>query len=384
MNLSFRKTLGALALCALAPLDAPAQPGAPASALPTPVITGPLQGAPPNSLELLSDLYGNGVVTGAALWQGTPQPGDHTTRAALSNGQVYVQKTTGFWQFYVQAGAYTIPALGTPSLSTGKTTSDLWGPVPQAYLKLAPAQQTSIQIGALPSMVGAECIFSFQGMNIQRGLLWNQENSINRGIQINQAAGKFAAALSWNDCFYSNRYSCLSGSLSYTSGSHSLAFSALGNLSQTAFRTAATPVQNNGSMYAVVYTFTQGKWTVQPYAGFTSVPTNPKAGIEKGASTAGAAVLLNRRFKGGFAMAARWEYIDSTGSAAERSVNLLYGPGSSAWSVTVTPTYQYDRFFIRADISYVRAEGILPGFAFGAGGNSPNQPRGMLEAGILF
>ncbi len=28
-------------------------------------------------------------------------------------------------------------------------------------------------------------------MNIERGLLWNQENAITRGMQINQTLGKF-------------------------------------------------------------------------------------------------------------------------------------------------------------------------------------------------
>jgi hypothetical protein len=52
--------------------------------------------------------------------------------------------------------------------------------------------------------MGAEYTFTFENMNIERGLLWNQENAINRGIQVNQTIGK-SASLSWNDGFYSNR-----------------------------------------------------------------------------------------------------------------------------------------------------------------------------------
>ena len=48
----------------------------------------------------------------------------------------------------------------------------------------------------------------------------------------------------------------------------------MGNLGQTAFQTAATPVQNNSSMYAVIYTYTKGSWIVQPYFQYTDVPTN--------------------------------------------------------------------------------------------------------------
>ena len=98
--------------------------------------------------------------------------------------------------------------------------------------------------------MGAESTFTFQNMNIERGLLWNQENAVNRGIQVNQTFGKVTASLSWNDGYYSNRYSWLSGALTYASGPHSIVFSGMGNLGQTAFQTPATPVQNNSTMYA--------------------------------------------------------------------------------------------------------------------------------------
>ena len=73
--------------------------------------------------------------------------------------------------------------------------TNLYGPVPTAYLKLVPTKTTSILIGELPTLIGAEYTFSFENMNIERGLLWNQENAISRGIQLNQAIGKYLAAL---------------------------------------------------------------------------------------------------------------------------------------------------------------------------------------------
>src|SRR5262252_3795060 len=108
--------------------------------LPTPTITGPLQAAPPIQFDAgpLGKLDVNGILSGTGLWQGNHVPGDNPTQAALSNGQVFVQKASGWWQFYVQAGAYDILALGSPFLSTDKAISDLYGPVPVAYLKLAP------------------------------------------------------------------------------------------------------------------------------------------------------------------------------------------------------------------------------------------------------
>ena len=94
----------------------------PRAPLSTPSITGPLQAAPPNLIggERFGDVSINGVVSGTGLLQGNHFPGDHLTEATLTNGQMFIQKTTGWWQFYVQAGAYDIPALGTPFLTTDK------------------------------------------------------------------------------------------------------------------------------------------------------------------------------------------------------------------------------------------------------------------------
>jgi Putative beta-barrel porin-2, OmpL-like. bbp2 len=277
--------------------------------LSTPAITGPLQGLPPATFDAgpFGKLAVNGIISGSGMWQGNHVPGDNSTQAALSNGQVFIQKTDGWFQFYLQAGAYTLPALATPFLDTGKTITDFYGPVPVGYLKLQAGKNTSFEIGALPTLIGAEYTFTFENMNIERGLLWNQENAVNRGVQVNQAIGKFTASLSWNDGFYSNRYTWLSGSLAYTNGPHALSFVAGGNYRQTAYQTVATPVQNNSSIYNVIYTFSKGHWIIQPYFQYTSVPTNQKIGIVKGASTRGGAILLSHAFNHGFSLAGRWE-----------------------------------------------------------------------------
>src|ERR1035437_6749042 len=363
---------------------APTTPPPAPAALPAPSITGPLQELPPAVFDAgpFGKVAVNGFLSGMGLWQSNHIPGDDSTQAALSNGQVFLQRTDGWFQFYLQAGAYNIPVLGVSFLATDKTVTNLYGPLPVGFLKLAPGKNTSIMIGALPTLMGAESTFTFQNMNIERGLLWNQENAVNRGIQVNQTMGKFTASLSWNDGFYSNRYSWLSGALTYANGPHSLAFVGMGNLSQTKFQTFATPVQNNGSMYAVVYTYTKGPWIIQPYYQYSSVPTNAKIGVVKGASTTGGAILLSHAFKHGFSLPVRWEYIASSGTAAENAVNLLYGPGSNGTSFTVTPTFQSGGFFARGDIAWVHAGSFAPGAVFGPLGMNNNAFRVVGEIGI--
>jgi len=362
-----------------------AEPAAPAP-LTTPAITGPLQASPPITLEAgpLGKLSLNGIVSGLGLFQSNAVPGNNGAEGALSNGQVWIQKTTGWWQFYAQAGAYQLSSLGSPFISTETAMTDLYGPVPTAYLKLVPGKNTNIMVGILPTLVGAEYTFSFQNMNIERGLLWNQENAITRGVQINQTMGKFTASFSWNDGYYSNRYSGLSGLLSYTNGAHSIAFVGAGYLGQTDWTSLATPIQNNGQIYNLIYTYTKNGWVIQPYIQFNVVPTNPAVGIPQGAQAWGGAILASKTLKKGWSMAGRFEYISSNGSVASNSVNLMYGPGSAAWSLTATPTYQYQKFFTRGDLSFVRATNFEPGFAFGSLGTLGTQTRGVVEIGFLF
>ncbi len=364
---------------------APAEPAAPA-ALPTPSVTGPLSNLPPADFDAgpFGKLSVNGVLSGIAMGQNNLIPGDDKFQSAISNGQIFIQKTDGWFQFYVQTGAYNLLSLGAPFLSTNKTVSNLYGPLPVAFAKLQAGKNTSIQIGSLPTLIGAEYTFSFENMNVVRGLLWNQETAISRGVQVNQTMGKFAASFSWNDGFYSNRYSWLSGSLAYTNGAHALSFVAGGNAGHTAFQTYATPVQNNSSIYNVIYTFTKGPWIVQPYYQYTNVPTDKKIGIPQGASTSGGAILLSRALGNGFSLAGRWEYISTSGTAAQNAVNLLYGPGSAGTSLTGTPTYQKGGFFVRCDLAWVHASSFTKGDVFGPKGLSDSQFRAVAEMGFIF
>jgi hypothetical protein len=358
-----------------------------AQSLPAPAMTGPLQTGSPTAFNAgpFGKLSVTGVVSGFGLWQGNPIPGDEPTQADLSNGQLFIQKTTGWWQFYLQAGAYNIPALGNPFLSTGETISQLYGPLPVGYLKVTPAKGFSILLGAMPAVLGDEYTFTFENMNIERGLLWSQTNSINRGVELNGNFGKVTALLSWNDGYYSNRYTWLMGSLTYAINSaNSLTFIGGGNLGKAALPTPTTPMQNNGSLYDLIYTYIKGPWTIQPYVQYNLVPANQDMAIKRGAAARGAAVLVNYNFKRDLSLAARGEYISTTGSASEGSANLLYGPGSGGWSLTLTPTFQHHGFFMRGDFSIVQATNLTPGEGFGPLGLDRMQPRSGIEVGFMF
>jgi len=392
MAMALMATAQTPAPSAPAPAATPAPADQPAASAPAPlstfVLTGPLQWLPPATFDAgpLGKLSVNGIVTGFSVFQNNSVPGDDNAQATLSNGQIFIQKADGKYQWYVQAGAYTMPTLSVPFLSAQDTVKNFYGPVPVAFLKLPVGKTTSFEIGSLPTLMGAESTFTYQNFNIERGIVWNQENAINRGIQVNQALGKYlAASVSWNDGYYSNRYSWLSGSVTLTKGPHALVYDGMGNLGQTAYQTAATPVQNNSYMHAVIYTYTKGPWIVSPYFQYSKLPTNTKVGVTKGTSATGGALNVSYAFKSGFSLPARVEYLTSSGSATDGSVNLLgFGAGGAGTTFTATPTYQKGGMYLRSDLAWVHAASYAKGAAFGKTGTEADQFRGVLEFGFIF
>ena len=371
------------------------QPSAP-TAMTTPTMVGPLA-ANPNPINFdagpLGPVYLTGVVSPLVLWQNNPFLGDQRSLGSLSNGQFFFQKTDGLFQYFVQVGAYTLPALGTPYINTNKATGDFYSALPQAFIKLAPTDTFSIQAGKLPTLIGAEYTFSFENMNIERGLLWNQENAVNRGVQLNYTADPLTFAFSWHDGFYSNRFTWLWGSAAYAlDKENTFSVVAGGNYAHTTKSTLATPLfLNNETILNVIYTYNSAPWTITPYFQYTNVPGNssPPISTFSSAATYGGAILANYSFPEdsplpGFSLPLRVEYIASTGNLANGAPNLLYGPGSKAWSITLTPTYQYKIFFARAEFSHVSANSTTPGLAFGRDGMNTTQTRFLFETGVLF
>ena len=371
---------------------APATPPATAAvSLPAPGMSGPLALNPaPFSIDLgpAGKTYITGMVIGLGLVQNNRLPGDQTGHFDISNGQLILQKTDGLVQYYVQVGAYSLPALGTQYIpaTSGRAMSNFYGAVPEAFIKVAPTSNFSIEAGKLPTLIGAEYTFTFENMNIERGLLWNQENAVNRGVQVNYTAGPVALSLSFNDGYYSNRFNWVWGLVAWTiNNANTLTFVAGGNVGTTGYSSPATPLaQNNGSIYNIIYTHTSGPWTITPYFQATHIGKNSAIGIANSAETFGGAVLANYAFSPNWSLAGRVEYIASTGSLSSGSPNLLYGPGSKAMSLTLTPTFQYSRFFARGEFSFVKAFDTTAGFALGSSLSSTSQVRGLLETGVLF
>jgi hypothetical protein len=356
-----------------------------AAAPPFPAMSGPLNpNEDPADVDAgsLGEIDITGAVSGIALVQTSPSPGDRSSGADIGNAQVFVQNTTGLLQFFAQLGVYTLPSLGTPFLSADNTVRETYGFAPVAFLKFAPEENFSIEAGKLPSLIGNEATFTFENFNIERGLLWNQTSSVSRGVQLNYTQGPLALSASWNDGYYSGRFNWLTGSISYSLSGDvgSVALVGGANLGHTAYSSFATPLaQNNSAIGNVVYNVTIGRWTFSPYLQASHIAANGAAGLEKDASTIGAAMLASCKLNDDWSVAIRGESVHAQGG-----LNVLYGPDSSAWSLTLTPAYQKGVFFARAEASYVGIANGKPGLGLGRNLDSNAQARLMLETGVLF
>jgi hypothetical protein len=333
----------------------------------------------------LGKLIVTGVLSGIGFWQTHPAIdffGHENDRGYvdISNATVILNKTEGKIQFFIQAGAYSIPALGVPYVKSHKFDRKTFGFIQQGFVKLEPNKIIDIKIGALPTLMGAEYAFTFENFNIQRGLLWNQENAVTKGIQLDFSKDPWTVSVSWNDGFYTDQYTSESALITYTfKNKDTFTAVAMGNyFGKVRHDSFVAPVAlANSQMYSLIYTCTRGPWVFNPYIQYTTVPT-VRHWTPSG-STIGAAMLAKYSFNAEISCSGRLEAINSSGRA-----NLLYGPRSSAWSIAITPTYQKGIFFFRAEGSYVSIISGKNGFMFGSNGKKKNQTRLFVETGVIF
>lgn len=317
-----------------------------------------------------------GSLTGLAFYQNNAEhasPGDAETWADIDNAMVSIAKTDGFFQFFVEGGLYSFPTVGNPYDKSSDQNS-LLGVVPVAYAKFQLTDEFSIQAGKLPTLVGAELPFTTQNANIERGLLWWQEPIVSRGVQANYASGPLSISVSWNDGYYSNVWNTFSGLISY----------AINDANTLAFDTSITPDRgliDGHQIYDLMYTYNAAPWTVGPYVQYENYS-------HSGGSEWGIGVLASYQFTPEWSLNGRVEYE----TASSDCCALEYGPSSSAWSLTVTPTWQKGIFFIRGEASYTTLPDYTHftigsttfGLGFGTTGGKSDQFRALVETGIVL
>jgi hypothetical protein len=369
---------------------APAAAPAPPSLMPP--MTAPLTANPnPMSVDLGplgNKVYITGALTGMGLTQNNHVPGDQSTLGDLTSAQIFINKADGVFQYFVDVGTYSLPALGTlPYVKASTTTALTYDVLPMAFIKIQPTASFSIQAGKLPTLIGDEYAYTFENSNIERGLLWGVEPLVSRGVQANYTTGPFTFNVAWTDGFYSNDYSTISGAATWViSPTDTVIFQGQDQTRKSNRTTFTTlPIYNNSSLIDLIWTHTMGPWSFTPYFQYTTSPTDPKNGVTKATDTWGVALLSTYTFDAksqlaGVSLPFRFEYISQSDGKGVGSP--LWGPGSNGWSFTLTPTYTFGRYFVRGEVSYVGLSHYL--YGYGSTGSTGSQTRGLLELGVLF
>jgi len=286
------------------------------------------------------------------------------------------------------AGAYAFPVVGlalNPTFQKNANT-DLFGIVPNAYIQYVPNSTVTFSAGVLPTLFGQENAFTAQDVNIQRGLAWNAEPVVSRGVRGTWTSGKLAANLELNDGYYSGNHRAIEGLLGWqpdANSTYQIAY-IIPSASTPPNRTATVA---NRAEYALMISKQYGKLQLLPYILWMSSPTNLAAGFNKNETAVAAVILANYSINAHWSLASRFEAMSNNSFATDTSANadaIGYGPGSSATTLTVTPQYRRGHFLARVEYSNVHAEGFTPGLAFGTSGTSARQTRYGAEIGLTY
>ena len=337
------------------------------------------------------------------LWRITPvasglaysQTSPNTGAGDISNAQLLIQKSDGDLQFFIQTGLYSVPVLGKPLVRTVSNTVNTYGYVPNASVSYVLDQNWKVTAGKLASMGGYESTMTFQNLNIQRGLLWDQTSSVSNGAVMSYVKDNLSLAFTWNDGYYSNKMNWLGASGSYQlNDKESIGVSWVGSTSGNSQNNYNTPLlQNNSQIVNALYKYNGDRWYIAPYFQYTAIPLNGSIGITSQYQTYAVAFLANYRFPSinleglgaaKMSLPFRVEYIQENGGSANSIDSILYGPDSRAASLTITPTIQVDKYFARVEGSLVHVSNQESGLGFGSYDTKNAQYRVMLEVGLLF
>jgi len=376
------------ALVLAAALDAVPSPTTTATPVPTP--TASPTPTPEYSLHGAISEYSshtNGVNATGAL--DSPTGVDHVSRTDVSNAMLTLTKNTGELQFTVTGGGYAFPTVGVALNSTTQPSSNtyLFGYLPTYALEFVPNSNLTLSAGQLPSLMGQESGFTWQNLDIQRGLIWAAETTFSRGLRLAYTNGKLSGTLGYDDGYYSGNHGRALEGLAAWSPTSNTTWQFGFTLPGTNTPGNVTASVANKREYDFMLTQTYGKLQLLPYVLVVQSPASAPQGYTKAESATGLALLANWAFDGTHSVAFRFETFGNASATTDASFNadlVGYGPGSGATTWTITPTWHPGPFFARVDFSNVTLRNFTPGLGFGTTGTSSNQNRILGELGVQF
>lgn len=313
---------------------------------------------------------------------------DLAFRFNVSSAFETVTRNTGYFRYGESAGIYSIPVVGLSGNNTFQPGANVntYGPLPSAYVSINPNDRLSVSAGYLATLIGQENTYTYVNANIQRGLVWNMETAVSRGARVTLTGNKLSGAFEVNDGFFSGHYVGVEGSLTLApDANHSYQFVFV--IPNSAAPGNWTSAIANKRLYDFMYTSTSGRWNFSPYVLLVQSPQSNALGYAATEDAYGVVFMSTWTMNPKWSLATRIEDLGNESTTQDRSANadlVGYGPGSGAWTFTLTPTYQQNTFILRADLSDVIVRSASPGLAFGTSGLGRNQFRVVLETGVQF
>ncbi len=316
----------------------------------------------------------------------TPTGADLADRADIGTILLNVTVRDAKFSGAATIGGYAFPTVGSalnPTFQKAANAS-LYGALPLVDLAYAPNANLTVAVGKFSSLLGPEDPFTYQNINIERGLGWELEPTIVRGARLTYTNAAWSAAVEEDDGFYSGHLGTLSWTIAYApSAATSLAFAAVTPPSGSG-PNATTSIANK-SEYDFMYARKIGKWNLQPSLLFVRSPAAASLNyIAEGRATV-AGLLGSYEFSPRFSLGFRYEDARDASSPNAPGANadlLGFGPGSAAQTFTLTPAYRLGTCFVRLEIARIALSAYRAGFGFGRAGDGNAQTRIGLELGV--
>jgi hypothetical protein len=313
---------------------------------------------------------------------------DLGSRTDFSNIMLTVTRNTGLFRFGATIGEYAFPVVGqaiNPTFRRGSNT-DLFSYVPVAYVQYVPNGAWTFTAGKMPALLGQESNFTYQNVNIQRGLGWNAEPTFTRGVRGQYTQGKFTGTLGYTDGFYSGRFNAVEGLASWAASPNTtLQFAFV--VPQTSTGPNPTTAIANKREGDLMLTQQFGRLTLSPYLLWIDSPQNASIGFTGDERAFAGVLIANYSFSSAWSLGARYESIANRSSSLDAGSNadlVGFGPGSMATTLTLTPTFRTGQATIRGEYSFVSLGKFTAGAGFGSMGLSNSQSRLGIEIGVQF
>ncbi|MCX7989399.1 MAG: porin [Aquificaceae bacterium] len=333
------------------------------------------------ALELKTDFLGTLNITGALTGYGihsVNRTDNKKTRYDVGSALINLSKPAEPFGFTFIGGAYGVPVVGVGIVKTSDTT-DLFSPLPVAYLEYAPMKGLSLQAGKLPTIIGYESAFTYLNNHIQRGLVWNMQPVVNNGLRLTYTTELFFVKAGLNDGFYTlsttHPKPAFEGSFGFTpTKDSSISFNFI--IPDKSSRPNDTAVPANKREFNLLASYTIGSMSFGMDFTYVEAPRDAEAQVQAKAKASGGALHLSYDLKP-FKLSGRVEYFrDSSDAGGTDLVGL--GEGNKGWTLTLTPSYTKGPLLVRAEFSYVKADNPF------TVNNKKSQTRAGIEVGFLF